>query len=72
MGSSPGGPITFLARTSNPYGHGWTMVNLSVTNAAMIQNFAALGLLLGLIVLPTIVLVAVLSSKRLRGEDDWN
>jgi hypothetical protein len=38
----------------------------------MIENFAVLGLLLGLIVLPTIVLVAVLASKRLRAEDDWN
>jgi hypothetical protein len=54
----------------------WTMVNLSVTNAAMdpmLQNLAALGLMLGLVVLPTIVLVAVLTSKRLSREDDfWN
>jgi hypothetical protein len=39
----------------------------------MLQNLAALGLMLGLVVLPTIVLVAVLTSKRLSREDDfWN
>lgn len=37
------------------------------------QNLAALGMVLGLVVVPTVLLVAVLMSKRLRQEDDfWN